>query len=494
MPTVPDFGFCGPTYLASGYSFDCQRAINLYPEPGYKTSKGQMMLVGRPGLNLFGTAAYTPIRALWAGVSTSTSGRLFAAAGTHFLEINNAGATSTDYGVMAGSTGAGQCQVEANVTQLLVCDRNAGKVYNADPTGPVMTAVFNGVALAYLDGFYVAVATGASLVAANNPNQVNVSANGDGTTWNALAYAYRTGAADLVTQVASLNGLLWVLGQKTIEVWYNAGTAIFPFARVGGGTINLGVLSPQSVVKFNNTIMWLGASDTGWAQVYMTQGMNPVRVSNHAIEQYLTSFSVGLMTTARAYGYQEAGHTFYVLNFMSGEAPTGITLVYDLTTGLWHERVYYYDYSSGPYPVCFACQPGFIAGPNFVGDGLTGKICQQSIGYFSDTGSVKIKYIRRVPHISNSNRVLKHERFELEGELGSANPVLAWANDGGVANLGAHNMQQATDFGITGTRRRFFVNQMGRARDRVYQVTIESSADSIRLAAAYLNVDAGDET
>ena len=493
MPMVPPqaFPFCGPSNIAASPVIDAQSSVNLYPDPGLPSSKTQMALVGRPGMALFSDrSAAGAGHSLWAG-----NGRLFAAVGGHVYELNNAGGVTTDYGLGLTVGQPVPTPMVPNGTQLLICDPVAKKVFNVNPAGPSLDLVFNGVALEYLDGFYVSIATGASL-AGTNPNQINVSANGDGTTWPALSYAIRTGSADLTIQLAVLNSLLYIFGQKTIEVWYDAGNAVFPFARVNGGTINLGCVAAQSVVKFQNTIMWLGGSDTGSAQVYMMNGMNPVRVSNAAIESMIQSMaSQSNLPYAKAFGYQEAGHTFYQISFCNSSYQTvaglsNLKLVYDLTTGLWHQRSYSL---AGTIPTGFASVPNFGATwPSFA-IGENGKVCYQSQTYTSDLGTA-ITYTRTAPHSSNENKWIKYPRLELDCDIGTAAPVLDYSNDGGKTFLGLSvPMRQAQDQGTRGTFRRFYATQLGRSRDRVFKVTITDDSNQIRIVNAYLTAEASNE-
>lgn len=384
----------------------------------------------------------------------------------------------------------------ANGTQLLACDAAAGVIYNVNPSGPSLDAVFNGVALEYLDDFYVAIATGASL-AGGNPNQINVSALGDGTTWDPLAFAIRTGTADLTIQLATLNSLLYIFGQKSIEIWYNAGNPIFPFARVSGGTINLGCMAAASVVKFYNCIVFLGADDKGSVQVYMLQGMNPVRVSNAAIEFMIQVMATpGTLWSASAYGYQEAGHTFWCLTIQTPALP--LQLVYDLTTGLWHERRYAVGTGGESLlPISFANVAGNFATGNFssfVMDAVTGQLWYQSITIPNDGGTGNpITYIRQAPHSGSQNRVFSYSRFELDmdpgatGAAGTIQPVLAYSNNGGRSLTGfSYPLQQSYDQGFANGFQRFYQRQLGRSRDRVFQVTITDDTNLIRIVNAYL--------
>ena len=500
--SVLEFPFCGPSYPAISTVLDAQRAINLYPETALQTSESQIALIGTPGLSApLVTLANSPVRALWAG-----NGRLFAVGGNHFYEISpNTGAVLTDYGAMAGDAGGisdlrAPCQVVANGTQLLVMNSVSQQIYNANSVGPAMNSVFNGVALEYLDGFYVAIATGASL-AGSNPNQINTSALGDGTSWPGLAVALRTGSADLTTQLAVVNEQLWIFGQKRIEVWYNAGTSPFPFARIQGATIDQGLLAPFSVVKLDNTLFWLGSDDRGVAVVYRANGFQPERVSNHAIEQ-LIQYSGAIGAGINAFGYQEDGHTFYVLNLAGANSGHGAAVVYDLTTKMWHER-YFYNVGTLEVPraYCFAsvnstagAGGGTPTALNFVGDRNTGAIYQMGLQYTNDN-TTAIQRIRTAPHLSDKRRWVKYRSLEIVADIGTAAMTLSYSNDGGKT-YGTLARSDATTAGMnnqgTGsnlpTAKRYRWWQLGRSLQRSFKVTILDANNPIRLIEATVGV------
>lgn len=499
MPILPPsaFPFCAGTYQGISPVIDAERAINLFPETEPAQAKGPIALIGRPGFYAFPftTLSFSPVRALWPGYS-----RLFAVYGTQVAEMSNTGTILQAYGAMPGSLGYGNCSIQANTTgdQLIFMDWSAHSVYNAQttPSHAMVPATdgmgnrFYGIALEYLDGFFVAIAYGASLVG-DSPNQINVSNNEDGTIWDPLNYVVRSGSADAIIQLAVLNSLLWIFGQKTIEIWYDAGNPLFPFARMQGGTINLGCMAQASVAKFYNTIMWLGADGTGYAQVYMTQGMSPVRVSTPAIEAMINAFNTGNLPYSWAYAEQQAGHTFYVLNLCNNTYVPQQTLVYDLTTGLWHERAYAYSW-----PVCFASVPGFgnTQGSNFVGDGLSGTIQQASLTYANDNVGQAITYTRIAPVIANLNKRLRFPRFELDADIGTSQPYLSYSNDGGRNFNGwSYPMQQAQDQSAPGTFQRFYSLQLGQSRSRVYKVQVTDSTNLQRWINGYATAEPGTE-
>lgn len=518
MPIVPSeqFPFCGPTYggLLSGLGgsspvFNSERCVNFYPEPAGKDGhpKSRAQLIGRPGLALFATLPLSPVRALAAG-----NNRLFAVGGTHVYELAQNGTVLTDFGAMATSSGTGLCQMVLNGNQLLVMDPSIasggtinGGIFFVNPVGPVVTNVFSGGALTYMDGFFFAINSSAGLP---YPSRVNVSDLLDGSTagnWNALNFANRTGHADALIQLEELNQQLWWFGTKTIEVWWNAGNPTFPLIRAA--TINLGLLSRFSVVKFYNTLLWIGSDDRGYAVVYLANGLNPMRVSTPAIEYLLNNSGSQSALTSTAYGYQEAGHTFYCINFGSANnyANTqGLTLCYDLSTGLWHERTSLIGGNQGMHlPQCVACVPDFSTNPaatgsTFVGDANSGKIFVQSLSYKSDAGAA-ITYVRRSPHASSKNRWIKYSSLEIDADIGTAQMQLDYSNDGGRTFPLAHrrgpvSASTTQAYGSAGGGfGRFKFWQLGRSRDRVFQMSITDSANHPRIVDAFLNAAGGAE-
>ncbi len=498
MPTAPAeaFPFCGPSNVAVSPVFDAQRSINLYPEFGLPSSKSKMMLVGTPGLEPFMTLPANPVRALWAG-SLDTDGlvgRLFAVGGAHVYELKNDGTVKHDYGAIPGSGAVLPAKFKENGTQLLVYDPGQG-LWQVDDgptgTGPfVLNPVFFGNGLEYLDGFYISIAVPPFETA--NFNQINVSAPLDGTTWPGLAFGVRTGASDLVTQIAVVNNQLWVFGLKSIEVWYNAGTQPFPFARVTGATINLGLLARDSVVKALNSLLWFGVDENGYGGVFQSQGLQPVRVSTPEIESFIQKNYSAFMNFASAFTYTEAGHTFYVLNFTDG------TIVYDLTTKLWHERFSLQDgFMLRAKPQCAAQLNHFGAFSSnapqiFVGDYDTGEIYVQDLFWPNEAGN-PIRRIRTAPHISQSNKWTKYAGFTLDADMGSAQAILDYSNDGGrrfqVGTL-AYTMVKS-GYDSQGGGGRYFQDQLGRSKDRVFRVTVTSSTELVRFINAYIDVNPG---
>jgi len=501
----PEYDYSVPFYGAS--QLDASRCQNLYPDTALPSSRQRRFLIARPGMSAYTTLAASPVRGIM-----PDSNIIYVVSGTHLYQVQT-GASVTDFGSMPGSTGVAAAKLikmgggtSANTT--VVQDSSSSQIYTYNGTN--MVSQFNGRYLEYMDGFAIAVANGASLQNASQPNQINVSAFGDATNWipgpaGTQAFAVRSGASDFVNALAVLNGFLWVFGLQATEIWFNAGTSPFPFQRYQGATINLGCIAPFSVVKFFNTIIWLGQDHTGYAQVYMSKGMSPVKISDPYIEGYLSNIANTLgdqyLRRAWAHGYQEAGHTFYVLLF--GDGGLGTTtqrtaLVYDLTEGIWHSRQY-----GGVIPCCEATAPGQLSGvgiANFVGSATSGQVLQQSLANTGDitTGGANqsIAYVRQAPYVEDLTKVVMHRRFEVIGNFGTAVPSLSYSDDFGVTYKNAYQLNgPGTDVGFnpgaTGFQR-YYALELGRSRGRIYQLNITDTFNHIRMAGATLDLDAGD--
>jgi len=495
VPTVPEFGFCGPTYQAASKILDASRAINLYPEAGSPTSKSKFALIQAPGVIHWMTLPESPVRSLWPGV-----GRLFAVGGKHVYEVSAAGAVITDYGVIPGSDGISPVQFFAGGTnssnaELGLMDSSVPAIFKIGTglSGTGITQVlFEAWALEFLDSFYVALGSPGT-----EQNRLRVSAQLDLSTWPALAFADRSGTPDLGMNIVQVNGQLWIFSSKNLEVWHNVGGSPFPFERIPGSTMNMGVLAQYSIQKVGNIIIWLAASERGFGAVYRNDGLLPVRISPPAIEDLIASYQLGSagLTQVTALTYEEEGHLFYMLTFPATAGnPNGSALVYDLTTGMWHER--YHLKADGvtlerPLYHCVATLANFGGGSatpiTFAGAWNSGIIYQLGLKWTRDDTDPRM-YRRTAPHISDGDRWIKHASLALSVEPTTAPMTLEYSNDGGrTFTQGPYTINPSGE-----SPSRYKWNQLGRSRDRVYRVTlIETGA--VRFINAYLNVVGGTE-
>lgn len=389
-------GLVGPSYEQRSLPFDAQRTINLFPiidEQGKEVAS----LYGTPGLQSFANCGAGAIR----GGIRSGNGRVFFVSGSILCEIDSAG-NKTELGSLL--TSSGKVSMADGLTQLGICDGN--KLYiltysNNDfslVTDEDLPDVVNYVC--NIDGFFI--------VSEANTGRFYVSANNDGTSWDALDFATAESDPDrLVTPIKAV-GQLWLFGDKTTEIWTNTG-ATFPFTRISGGVMQVGILAVHTALEVDNSVLWLGKDDFGSGIVYRADGFSPRRISTEPIEKRISEASQ--QDKIVSWVYQEDGHVFYVLT--GGGLET--SLVYDLTTQSWHERAYLND--NGDYEQHLACCHVFAFGKHLVGSRVNGQIYDMNINYYDDDGD-EIARERVYTHIIDEYKRIRYNSLEIGFETG----------------------------------------------------------------------------
>jgi hypothetical protein len=263
-------------------------------------------------------------------------------------------------------------------------------------------------AATWQDGYTIA-----SLAANSNGldrRKFYVSGLEDPTTWSAIDYGVKEANPDPIIAPFSAGELLLLLGTQTSEIWTDTGDLNFPFQRIPiGGVIEAGCISPWSIVKLDNTIMWLGTDARGTNVVYELRGLTPVRVTTHALETRWKNFQSSF---SMAFAYQEAGHWFYQLTFPIENQ----TWVYDVTAQLWHER----SSLSGVTNIADLGRYGSYA--TGIGHGrlsyLDGKFYLSNIGYW-DENNVAILRERTAPPLIDSQNWAYYDHFRMLTEQGN---------------------------------------------------------------------------
>lgn len=413
-------GLVGASNQERMLPFDAQRTINLYPVvDDSKGGKEKAALYGTPGLDAFATIPDSPIR----GVFASAKGRAFVVAGTGLYEVTSA-AVVTLRGTLTSATSI--CTLAENVTQLAICDGADMWIYTyaTDTLTKVTDADFPGAAtVTFQDQLFIV----------NKPDtaEVYISAVANGLSWAALDFQTAESSPDNLVRVFSAFGQIFCFGETTTEVWYNSGDTTYPFTRVEGAKIQIGLAAKHSVAEMDNRIFFIGNDKDGKGIVYAMQGYTPVRVSTHAIELLLRAATD--LSSVRAYTYQEDGHIFYILT--GGGMAT--TLCYDAATDIWHERAFLE--SDGTLSTHLAVAHMYIFGKHLVADKTNGILYEMSSSYYDDNGA-EIFRQRTFTHLSDENRrfVVRELQIDFEAGLGlttgqGSNPVayLETSNDGG---------------------------------------------------------------
>ncbi len=452
----------GQAYVARSVNAADNRMVNLFPEAIPEGGMTSGFLNRAPGLRLLATIGTGPIRGLW---THSTGGYdAYVVSGSEFYKID----TEYNATLLGTVSGSGPVSIADSGTQIfLACNPDAYVYTEATNTFVQITDPdFAGAAtVCYIDGYF----------AFNQPNTQIIWVTGifDATQIDPLAFAAAESSPDQVVAVVSNNREVWVFGQGTTEVWYDAGTIPFPLAPIQGAYNEIGCLAPFSIAKLDNSIFWLGADPRGYGIVYRNQGYTGKRVSTHAIEYAIQQY--GDISDAEAYTYQEEGHAFYVLNFPKANA----TWVYDVATGAWHERA---SWNNGFFMRHRGqCQMNFNS-QTIVGDFENGNIYALDLNVYSDNGDIQ-KWVRSwrplPPNQNNLKRTAQHTlQLDCQSGVGlnlgqGSDPqvMLRWSDDGGHTWSSEHwiSMGKIGEYGYRAIWRR--LGMTTKLRDRIYEIS-----------------------
>jgi hypothetical protein len=460
----------GSAYVARSVNAADNRMVNLFPEIVAEGGQMPAFLNRAPGLKFQQTIGTGPIRGLWAHQTQGSD--FYVVSGNGVYKLTSLTGTPTLLGTI---TGTGPVSIADNGDQIVfVCNPNAFIYTESTNTfAQVTDPDFPGaVTVGYLDGYFVF----------NQPDSQKlwITSLLDGTQINPLDFASAEGSPDGIVGIIVDHREVWVFGTDSTEVWYNAGAADFPLARIQGAFNEIGCVAPYSIAKLDNSIFWLGCDARGQGIVYKANGYIGQRISTHAIEWQIQSYSN--MSDATAYTYQQDGHAFYVLNFPTG----GTTWVYDVSTGVWHERAYF---SNGQFSRHRAnCQCNF-SGNIIVGDFENGNIYTFDLTTYADNSGPQkwLRSWRALPTGQNNLRRTAHHSLQLNCEVGTglnsgqgSNPqvMLRWSDDGGHTWSNEH----WTSMGAMGAYgQRAIWRRLGmtiKLRDRVYEV---SGTDPVKM-------------
>jgi hypothetical protein len=295
-----------------------------------------------------------------------------------------------------------------------------------------------------------------------------------------LSFSSVDGASDNLVAMIVNNREVFLLGERTGEVWVDQGSFPFPFLRLVGTSTQYGCAARDSVARLNEAFAWLSSNTRGQGMVLHMKGYLPERISNHAVENAINSYST--ISDAIAYTYQLGGHEFYVLNFPTAD----VTWVYDIITGMWHKRAWR-DSMNVVHRDRGNCAVQF-AGQIVVGDWQNGTLYALDNSVYTDASGVPMYRLRRAPHLTEDLNLIKFARLQIQFEPGvglavgqGVNPqaMLEWYDVGGP-----WSNQYWTSIGALGSyKNRAIWRRLGTGRDRVFQVTITDPVKVVIVSA-----------
>lgn len=454
-------------YTARSVIASAQRAVNLYPERNPDDAECKYTHYNAPGLRALGAAPNAPGRGLyWAN-----NGALYYVAGNTLYAVSS-GWVLTALGTIGTSSGI-VSMADNGTTMVLVDGSTLG--YQVTLVGNAfsqITEATNGppaaLGTAYsfpgadrvdvIDGFLVF----------NQPRTSDFyCTQNNNVIFDALNFAAKNGYSDNLVTIIVTRREIWLIGERTTEIWYDAGAADFPFQIMPGPFIQHGCVAKYSVAQVDGAVFWLSQDQAGQNIMARGEGYQAKPITTPAIVAEWAKYP----TTADAEGFcfQFGGHAFYQVNFPSANR----SWRWDETTQLWHEPVY--TDTDGNENRHRASCAAFAYGVNVVADWETGQLYAIEPDVCTDNGA-PMQFRRGFPHMMQDGRQVIYPGFTLDVEAATAptsppdpDPIvsLRWSDTRG--RTWGQPVQQS--LGRTGQYlSQPSWNRTGRSRDRVFEI------------------------
>jgi hypothetical protein len=456
MPRVP---FAWNSYRHRSLPISAQRLINVFAEKQPPGSKAEIVLLPTPGLVEFATCGSGQVRGF-----IEMAGLFYVVSGPAVYKVSATG-TATLVGSL---TAGGPVTMAQNGTQCLIVVPETGEGFVATSSSVTLISDIDfplASSCTFLDGYFI--------VSEKDTGAFHLSALGDATDWPGDTQEAERSPDNLV-RIIRVGSVLWLIGETSTEIWSNVGAADFPLAQVSGAYIDRGCASRDSVDERLGTVFWLGDDRV----IYRSDNFQPVRISNHAIEQAIAGYA--RVSDAQGSIYEQEGHIFYCLTFPLAEA----TWVYDTATGFWHERA-----SEGRSN--YRCGTlGNFAGAAIGGDLVDGRLYTLNPTVSTEDGDVIIRTATGTPFFADNKRVF-YSRFDAEFERGASayaegingEVFLTTSDDGGRT----WSNERWRPLGFVGEYRpRVQWHRLGSARERVFRL---QWSDDVRTALIAVNLD-----
>jgi len=225
--------------------------------------------------------------------------------------------------------GTGRVSMSDNGTQLMILAPGVnGYIFTTGPDALTTISdvdfVANGnpQAVVFVDSYFVFT---------TDANKFIISASNNGLAYDALDFGTAESNPDGTQVPIVFKNQLFIVGEITAEGFSNIGGADFPFQR-SGVFLDQGTTSPFSVLKTSETFLFIGGAKDESPAVWAFAGNTTQKVSTLAIDDLLEDLTAAQLTAVFGWSYAQSGHYFV------GFTLPATTIVYDTTTGKWHER------------------------------------------------------------------------------------------------------------------------------------------------------------
>lgn len=359
------------------------RLQNVYVENRPSGERSETVAYGIPGLDLFANAGDTPWRAL---LPVETTAFFYGVHLGTLYKIDNT-ATLTALGTL--NTTTGRVSMAHNGDVILIVDGTNGYTYT------ISTNTFAQVSdVDFLNGAKTCTWLDQLFVVEDGEE---IATSPDGTNWDATDRAVAESSPDGIVHVLADHGELNILGAISTEYWVTTPAVDFALQPLKSNTAEWGCAAQWSVVKANDSVIFLAKNRDGQASVVRLNGYVPQVISTPDLDAIINGYTTVLDATALA--YKVGGHPFYQINFPSADA----SWLFDALTGRWHPIK---SYQRGRHRAEIGIQ--YLA-RTIVSDSSTGKLYKINPATYSENGEVIEAEL-----ISETVRMPDGERFPVD--------------------------------------------------------------------------------
>ena len=485
MPAIPNF--IGSFNRALSPIADIENTMNMYLEKAESPGAiAPLVLYSIPGFENISTASAGFGRAhIFIGM------REFFIFGTSLIEANHFGVMTVRGTVALDGNPATICGNGDAGGELFITSGGVGYLYTLatdvlttiallNPFTSVQATATMGCSM---DGYFIWLDAVHGFVFFSGLN--------DGTTWDPTQYIQRSQAPDPWVAIGVSNKYLYLLGDQTGEVWYNAGTFPIPFVPASAGLFNYGCVAPFSLHVVGSYLVWVGQTANGSGAVLRITGLRPEEISTDALRIEFASYQS--LADGIGDSHDVGGHSFYTVTFPSANR----TWAFDMTTpswcgrGFWNSTIFSYD----------AWRPGFHAfafGEDRFLDLKGAGLYRMRNDLATDLDGNGIRWERTAPAMVNQNLMMYYGTLEVIAQTGigsstgqGADPqmMMRQSNDGGRT----WGVEAWRSMGKIGQYDKTIMwNRGGRARKRTYQI---AGSDPVRvmIAGASVGIEASTE-
>lgn len=279
---------------------------------------------------------------------------------------------------------------------------------------------FDPSACCELDNF--AIYSGASNVYANQSDRMYRSKPLDPANVLGTYFSTKEARADRVVDLAVSGRVLWPLGARSLEQWYNSGAdptdTDFPFQAFPNSLIDVGIASRTTLAILRSVIMFV-ATDR---RIWLCTGQSGKPISPAWVDLLLQQLTLPQLGQLTAYAYGQGGSDFYVLTL-----PGQWTVELAGSTGVWS-----YRQTAGRADHAGRCATEHDGGTTYVGLD-TGEICTVDLNSSSEPAGTLQRSIT-TPWVGSEEMRATFNAIDITSSMGPQAGLfdLDWSEDNNV--------------------------------------------------------------